>query len=327
MLQDTPQFAASYIPRLPDTARSPQVARVTSSRSPETLPLQVSSTAHLGRPRLQLPPALVLLGVPKDAADRIRILVDTHVAVHAAGDTEAATKVLAGVAGTCLMVAVPGELQTGRAAEIERLHAAFPRVPTIGVFIPGESAHAFTLWLGKVGVTELLTLEGRFREDVLLSALSRCHAEGMAGRVLRDHGPRLPEAMIPLFRSAVRNAHQPLANEDLARAARMHERTLRKYCEQQHIPSPQWIIGWARLLVAGYYLDDPGRTLESVADMLGFPTAHALRNQFRRYTGVSPTTLRRQGAARAISRMIEQAAAECASAESPPHPPLLRLLG
>lgn len=138
-------------------------------------------------------------------------------------------------------------------------------------------------------------------------ALGRCHADGVSHHLWHECSPRLPDALVTLLKMALRNAHQPLTTATLATAAGMHERSLRKYCEDARIPSPQWIIGWARLLMAGHFLDEPGRTIIQVAELLRYPSSCALRNQIRRYSGLSPRQLRVQGTTKGLCGALERA--------------------
>lgn len=65
-------------------------------------------------------------------------------------------------------------------------------------------------------------------------------------------------------------------------------------------------MGWARLLVAGYYLEEPGRSVANVAELLEFPGACALRNQLERYSNLSTQQLRTHGTS-LLARALEGA--------------------
>lgn len=53
-------------------------------------------------------------------------------------------------------------------------------------------------------------------------------------------------------------------------------------------------------MIAARLLDDPGRTVEQVALMLDFPSGTALRNMFKRYTGLRTSEVRQNGGVRCV---------------------------
>jgi AraC-like DNA-binding protein len=61
------------------------------------------------------------------------------------------------------------------------------------------------------------------------------------------------------------------------------------------LPAPADLRAWCRLFMAGRLLDEPGRTVESVALQLEFTTGSALRNLIKRRTGLAPYMLRNAG--------------------------------
>ena len=262
----------------------------------------------VGRRRPQLPRTLVAVALPSALTGRVRQIVGESSDVHPVESISAASQSVRELLGTCVLMVVPGEPELDRVAAYERFRRLYPNVPVIALFLQGTSAHRGTMLLGRVGVTDILSVEGELDADVLRSALARAYALGVSHRVWEECRPRLPDELVTLLKTALRIAHRPITARALADAAGMPERSLRKLCEDALIPSPQWIIGWARLLVAAYYLDDPGRTILQTADLLQFTSSCALRNQLRRYTGLSPRQLRAQGCAILLCRAVERAA-------------------
>ncbi|HVE77752.1 MAG TPA: helix-turn-helix domain-containing protein [Gemmatimonadaceae bacterium] len=65
-------------------------------------------------------------------------------------------------------------------------------------------------------------------------------------------------------------------------------------------PPPSEIIGWARLLVAAHFIEDPMRRVDRVAVDLDFPSGSALRNMLKRYTGLQPREVREKGGMRCV---------------------------
>ena len=266
------------------------------------------------RLRMPLPAVLVPVALPRSVIAQVRAVVGDRTRLYPVERVPDAVPHLERHMGSCLLVAVPGEEQTALVAELLQLRALYPHVPAVALFLPPISSHRSTLHLGSAGITEIVVADPAVIADDLLVSLTRCHADGVAVQVWRYCALDIPEALVPVLKTAIRLAHEPLTAVRLAAAAGMHERSLRKYCEHEGLPSPQWVIGWARLLLAGYYLDEPGRTIASVAELLGFPSTCALRNQLRRYSTVAPSILRARGAPRTLARLLEQSVREQRSA-------------
>lgn len=264
-------------------------------------------TPSLLRTRFALPSTLVSLSLPAEVVQQLQSIVGKSVSVLPVASVESAADALLRRTDACLVIPVPGDAAETRWSGVARLLAAFPRVPTIAIFVHGTSTYRGTLRLGGVGITELVEAGPRIVSDSLLTALTRCHADGVASRLWEEAAIDVPEHMRLLLRTALRLAHRPVSVVGLADVLGMHERSLRKYCEQWNLSSPQWIIGWARLLVAAHYLDEPARSLPSVAELLEYASTSALRNQLRRYAGVSPSALRASGTLRGISAALKTA--------------------
>src|SRR6476661_445900 len=276
-------------------------------------PLPPIRTMSVGPRRNQLPRTLIAVALPEGVVARIRQVVGDNSSVASVSSVSAATNVLSKSLGNCVLIAVPGEAEVGRLVAYEQFRAKYPHVPVVALFLQGVSAHRGTLAMGRAGVTELLSVDGLLDVDALCLALGRCHTDGISHHVWQECSPRLPDALVTLLKTALRGAHQPLTASTLAAAAGMHERSLRKYCEDARIPSPQWIIGWARLLMAGHFLDEPGRTILQVAELLRYPSSCALRNQIRRYSGLSPRQLRARGSTKCLCEALERAAQSAAT--------------
>ncbi|WP_439644072.1 helix-turn-helix domain-containing protein [Gemmatimonas sp.] len=201
---------------------------------------------------------------------------------------------------------------------LRHVRHAFPHAGVVAMFSVGRSSHAQLLQIGAVGVSDVIVVNDDFTADVLRTRLERAAAESVASRLGRACAPILSDAWVTLFKVALRLANAPITLPELAAAAGLHERSLRKYCDRAGLPSPQWVIGWARALTAAHYLDEPGRSLVSVAQLLAFPSPSALQNLLRRYTGASPRTLRDQGAEHTVLRCL---AVALAPATDPPSLP------
>lgn len=87
--------------------------------------------------------------------------------------------------------------------------------------------------------------------------------------------------------------HQPLTVADLARHARLSERTLtRRFVAETGVSPMQWVLT-ARLDLARELLERGDLGIEQIAGRSGFGTSGNLRMHFRRALGTSPRDYRR----------------------------------
>lgn len=255
--------------------------------------------------RIPLPNALIAVDIPASVGSHIRRSLTSACDVHEVVDAAGAAALLKQLTDVCLLVRIPGDAERTALPDFIILRNEYPNVPVVALFENGISSYKATLKLGAAGINEIVSTTPSLGDMEIRLALSRCHADGVAVRIWKRADPQIPDALIPVVKAALRLAHEPVALHKLAASTGMHERTLRKYCEHKGFPSPQWIIGWARLLVAGFYLEEPGRTIAAVAELLGYPSACALRNQIRRYAGLSPRIARGQNMTTMLARAFE----------------------
>lgn len=78
----------------------------------------------------------------------------------------------------------------------------------------------------------------------------------------------------------------------LAAQMKLRERTLRKYFFNENLPSPQWLLGWTKLLLSAYLLADSSLTVEDIANRLEYSTPSAYRRALKTYIGSPANALR-----------------------------------
>ena len=83
---------------------------------------------------------------------------------------------------------------------------------------------------------------------------------------------------------------------EMAAALGVAERTVPRWCERADLPPPRRLLAWLRLLLAADLLDDPGRSIESVARATGYAGAQSLKTALRNLIGMSVRQLRARGA-------------------------------
>lgn len=257
------------------------------------------------RLRMPLPAGVALFDVPATRQAEIALVLGAELPRYPVATLAECQTLLAKHVGLAVMLVVPPLDDERRLQEIGALRKQFPHVEMLCLFDEQMSDLRCVARLGYMGVREVLSSSKLLREDALLCALARGEVATVATRAWSLAGLHLDDGSATLLKAAVRLAHTSVSVARFADAARMHERTLRKHCELCDLPSPQWIVGWARCLIAAFYLEEPGRTIQSVAELLHFRSPASLSNHLRRYTGLTPTALRRRGALGIVGRSLE----------------------
>lgn len=179
---------------------------------------------------------------------------------------------------------------------VRQLKRQYPRMATIA-YVDVTAERGKDLFdAGRSGVDALIV--ANVDDDALNIAATIEHAEarGVAG-VLRGMLAELRPTARDALLLAVTRAHEHLSPDDLARRLQLSRRVLAKHLEQAHLPSPQRLITWARLLVAAHLLEDPERSADNIALALHFPSGSAFRNTCQRYLHATPSGIRRNGGA------------------------------
>ena len=180
-------------------------------------------------------------------------------------------------------------------AALRRFRARSPR--TVILAYCGVSARVAPLLVtaGRAGIDGLLL---RGHHDLLGSI--RCHladdspdafSRRVVARLMLPDGPAW-QVVAHCVRRAMSTV---LTVEQLAGELGIHRKTLHNWLRSAGLPSAQQVIGWSRLLLAAALLEAPSRSVASVASRVGFSSEPAFRGMLARYTGLTPTELRRSG--------------------------------
>lgn len=160
--------------------------------------------------------------------------------------------------------------------------------------------------LGAWGVSDII-VRG---EDDTTEAIGR-RLRGIQGRPLQSLLERsLPPNTSGQARALLMAAAEVVSTggqaKELARMLYLSPRTLLRWCERAELPPPRRILVWMRVLMAAELLDDPGRTVSSVAHACGYSSDNSLRRALQDFLDTTPTILRREGAFTAAARAFLQ---------------------
>lgn len=177
------------------------------------------------------------------------------------------------------------EHPAGHVAELRR---RFPSVALVWLARPACEPMRL-LQLGRAGVHHLLIA----RLDDLSAELPGCVARSLSGAteplVTRHISPYLPPRALTAARLALDGVHRHLSAEGLADLMGLSRPHLSVGLRDAGLPSAGHLLVWARLLHAGRWLLDPGRSAESVSRQLDYANGATFRRALRRYVGATPT--------------------------------------
>lgn len=283
--------------------------------------------------RLPLPATLVAWALPESVVAVLREAVGRDARVAVVRNGADAQELLRTASSLCMMVPVLRDRFDPFWTDYTVLRERFPNIPVIAVAMPGVSSMQAAVRLSQLGVSDLLDTNDGLRAEDIRASLSKAYSDATAQHILetvtREFAQRsstCPPDLQSLLKRALRHAHTHLPASKVAALMQMHERTLRKFCEARQLPSPQMIAGWARLLLSALYIDERGRTFSSIAEILGYPTAGALRKQIMRYTARSPRQLRQDGAMRVVAQLLHQQVMRPDTPQAPTHDERPRLV-
>ena len=183
---------------------------------------------------------------------------------------------------------------------VRRLRDEFPSVPVVMYLPMSAVVSGAVMAYAKAGVSQIVFQGVDDLKASLRSAVDAALDQVSAADLASDLDSLIPSTIMPFLRYCLEHARRDITVEEVASAMGVHRKTLVDRLKAARLPSPRSMIGWCRLLVAARMLDDPGRTIEQVALKLDFPSGAALRNMFKRYTGLRTTEVRENGGVRCL---------------------------
>ncbi len=187
--------------------------------------------------------------------------------------------------GACVLAAcglLDGLTATTHWALVDRLAAAHPLIRVEREVLYCDNGHILT----SAGLAAGM--------DLCLHMIRKDHGALAAHRqVIRRVPPQDRDNIAALQAWLLENLHGRLSLADMAGHACMSARTLnRKFQQQTGMPPMAWLAR-ARVLRAQSLLESGGLSVERIAELTGLGTAAALRESFRRVTGMSPAAWRK----------------------------------
>lgn len=177
---------------------------------------------------------------------------------------------------------------------------------------PGRSRDLRTL--GEWGVTDVISLAEDDTPEAIYRRLRSIEGRSLQRLLQRTLPPMLSGRTRMLMMTAAEVVAVGGKGRDLARRLHLSERTVLRWADRAGLPPPRRLLAWMRILLAASLLDDPGRSVLSVAHACGYSSDSSLRRAMQDFLGTGPSALRREGAFPIASRVFLEELAQTRAA-------------
>jgi AraC-like DNA-binding protein len=192
---------------------------------------------------------------------------------------------------------------SGRSPE-EALGELFTRFPNLGliVFSPHHTDPVRLFRLGRARIPNLILLGVEDLGRAVPRALRHASELGAGACVARALSPYLPARELEVVRCAMDGVHRCWNADEFAARLGLSRPFLSERLKECGLPSTGHLLTWSRLLHAGFWLEEPGRTAESVSRQLEYSSGAAFRRALKVYSGATPTEVTQQGGLQFVLR-------------------------
>lgn len=154
--------------------------------------------------------------------------------------------------------------------------------------------------LGRAGLGGMVLLPVDALEGEVARAIRMALQAGTSALVTRTVSPHVPMREVDAIRLALEGVQRGWGTEELASRLGLTRPHLSVRLKGVGLPSAGHLLLWAKLLHAGRWLLDPGRSGESVSRQLEYSSGAAFRRALRTYVGSTPTEVREGGGLRLV---------------------------
>lgn len=188
---------------------------------------------------------------------------------------------------------------------LRRLRASFPGLALVAVARrPGDPTTLFRL--GRAGIPQLVLLSVDRLETDLPRSVERARENCTTAVVLRALGTHVARRDLEVVRLALDEIHHQWSAEELAGRVGLSRPFLSEELKRSSLPSVGKLMLWSRLLHAGRWLCEPGRTGESVSRQLEYANGSVFRRAVRTHLNATPTQVVESGGlAFVLERFLE----------------------
>ena len=252
---------------------------------------------------------LVLAAVPEVLYQKLRRAVEARFAFVHAGSWDLALSAIR-TRPVELAVVDPELSGAPRGQEIERLTVLFPSLPLILYASLTPRLGGVLLQLGQRGIRSVVFARFDDHPARLREVLAQEEARAVSQQLLKlivDALSPLPTELRWVMEDALRMPEVIQTVGQLARRAHVDRRTCERWFARVGLPSPRHFLGAARVLYAHRLLQDPGFTVEDVAERLGYSQVKTLQQHARHYLALTAGEMRLSlTPEEALGRVIER---------------------
>ena len=189
----------------------------------------------------------------------------------------------------------------GPEERLVELRRRFPSLATVLVARPDVDPLTL-LRLGRAGISDLALIPLDDLRQGLARGVARASARSTSSLVLRAIGRSLAFTERQVIQAALEGALLGWRADDLAASAGWSRAHLSVRLRRFGLPTAGHLLLWARLMHAGRWLLEPGRSAESVSRQLEYANGATFRRALRNYLELTPTEIRSRGGLEIVLR-------------------------
>lgn len=203
----------------------------------------------------------------------------------------------------------------GPSPELRGLLAEFPSMAVLAAMevLPDRFNDIRTL--GKWGVVQVISLDHDDTSYAISQRLRAARGRPLLALLEEVLPPDTPGRARAILEASVDVVSVGGHGSDLAKSLYLSRRTLLRWTIRAGLPAPRQLLAWMRVLQAAELLDDPGRSVLSVAHICGYSSDSGLRRITQKFLEASPTELRGKGAFDYAAKKFLEVLAEARRAE------------
>jgi AraC-like DNA-binding protein len=257
---------------------------------------------------IQTPRPLLVLHRDAGFRERVRAAAARGESCSFYGDWEALHAAIAAAPPSALLVVDPyaGDGSGELSPQLRSLLWEFPSSTVLVAMELRRGCSHDIRTLGEWGVSDVIGIGEEDTPDGIALRLRAAQGRPLQNLLQRSLPPTVSARARTLLMSAAEIVANGGRGRDLARALHLSERSVLRWSRRAGLPPPRRLMAWMRVLLAASLLDDPGRTVLSVAHACGYASDSSLRRAMQDFLGTVPTGLRREGAFLRASRMFLQ---------------------
>jgi AraC-like DNA-binding protein len=170
------------------------------------------------------------------------------------------------------------ETRKDGALRVFRFTQRFPLTPLI---VWGDADGRELFRLGKAGAADVIISRDADDSALVREIIDRVLSRGVWSALEARLQPIIDPDALDVIRYATDHIAEQVQVPELAQAFEVSISTLERRCERWRIPTPGRLLLWLRVLHGLRWLAEPGRSVESVGQQLGYSSGAAFRRALK----------------------------------------------